>query len=136
MKRSERTRTWLAALWLVIPPSILGAFIASEFGGLEAVLSVLAWLAWCLGLYRTMGWMTFGDKPVTQSPAKSDVESTRRLWFPTRAQWFVIWTVTVLALLIWWLDPSGNEFRKGIISVLIIGALFIWRLSRRGPARE
>jgi len=53
------------------------------------------------------------------------------MFYPNRAQWWVLWLTTLPVLFLWINASSGKEqderFAAGL---LIIGALLFWQLSR------
>jgi hypothetical protein len=55
-----------------------------------------------------------------------------RLWYPNRVQWWVIWVSVLLALFIWNVNATrSNEVERGVLSILVIGALLVWRFANR-----
>ena len=51
------------------------------------------------------------------------------MWYPNKYQWVVIWLTSLLALVIWVFSAHNPEGRIAI-SILTIGLLLIWQLSR------
>jgi hypothetical protein len=62
------------------------------------------------------------------SCARNDVVPSVRMWYPHFAQWWVLWVVVIIVCfgLIAAYDIMGI-----VPSAVIIGALLVWRLSRR-----
>ena len=58
------------------------------------------------------------------------------MWYPNRGQWIVIWLFAVCGLSIWTLgSPEGSAATRFAVSLLAIGALLVWRLSRKTERR-
>jgi hypothetical protein len=50
------------------------------------------------------------------------------MWYPTKAQWFVIWLTTVVCLVLWLqTDPEPGRF---IPPGVLIAGLFVWQVSQ------
>lgn len=48
------------------------------------------------------------------------------VWYPTKTQWSVIWTSTVVALVLWLAkDPDPESFPAPVI---LVAALFLWQV--------
>ncbi len=49
------------------------------------------------------------------------------MWYPTKLQWFVIWTITLLCLVGWLMtDPPPEAF---ILPAALVAGLFLWHAS-------
>jgi hypothetical protein len=52
------------------------------------------------------------------------------MWYPNRAQWWVIWSIAALFSLLGLFAAFGREPGLLLIMVLVDGALLVWRLQR------
>jgi len=49
------------------------------------------------------------------------------MWYPSKLQWFVIWSVTLLCVVGWLTtDPEPEAF---IMPAVLVLALFVWQAS-------
>jgi len=54
------------------------------------------------------------------------------MWYPNKAQWWVIWITAILLILLIMVDASGETEPSHLgASILIIGSLLVWQLSKR-----
>jgi len=54
------------------------------------------------------------------------------MWYPNKAQWWVIWVVAILASFVFVLNSYASN--QGIVfgaCVVGLGALLVWQLSRK-----
>jgi hypothetical protein len=58
------------------------------------------------------------------------------MFYPNRAQWWVLWLTVVPAIFIWINASSGRTQDERLAAgLLIIGALLFWRLSKNRTSK-
>ena len=49
------------------------------------------------------------------------------MWYPSKAQWFVIWVATLLCVICWLAtEPTPESF---VMPAVLVAVLFVWHVS-------
>lgn len=50
------------------------------------------------------------------------------MWYPNRAQWWVIWITTLVVLALWIgvAEYSGDQENRFVVSLAVVGMLLVW----------